>query len=295
MFDSLTVTLLMVLPCFATNFVDNQQAAPFILSHSPVLNYDSFLWYPVTCFTQPNHFVYHQTIQATFVSSVNFCYPLSPHHPNNQFNENRKAVFLYLSVLLIIQSHDTELNPGPPTPKFPCGVCHKAVRWSCTRTAVACDNCDIWFHTDCMGMSSSTYEGLNRSDVTWICKNCDSPNYSSSLFESYINESSNFFQILCNIETDSQSSIPQVTSPASISHASDSAQSLNCSNASIDHDIGSPLQQSSPIKHDARKKNASRPLKVLSVNVQSLMPKKNVFGKQLKPANLISLSPMKPG
>ena len=35
-----------------------------------------------------------------------------------------------------------------------------------------------------MNMSSSTYEGLNNSYTSWFCSNCDSSNFSTSLFES---------------------------------------------------------------------------------------------------------------
>ena len=32
---------------------------------------------------------------------------------------------LYISLILIM--HDIELNPGPRSPKFPCGICHNSV------------------------------------------------------------------------------------------------------------------------------------------------------------------------
>jgi hypothetical protein len=60
---------------------------------------------------------------------------------------------LYLSVLLILQSADCELNPGPRTPKYPCMVCGKAVKWN--QRAVACDNCEGWYHVEYMNMNSS--------------------------------------------------------------------------------------------------------------------------------------------
>ena len=72
------------------------------------------------------------------------------------------------------------LNPGPT--KFPCGVCSRPAKSN--QRAVCCDSCDIWFHVRCMNMSSSTYEGLNNSYTSWFCSNCDSSNFSTSLFES---------------------------------------------------------------------------------------------------------------
>jgi hypothetical protein len=54
---------------------------------------------------------------------------------------------LYLSYILILLSSDTELNPGPATPKYPCQTCNKAVTWR--QRAVACDNCNLWYHANC--------------------------------------------------------------------------------------------------------------------------------------------------
>ena len=59
---------------------------------------------------------------------------------------------LYISLHLIM--HDIELNPGPRSTKFLCGICHRAVTSS--QCGVACDTCDTWHHTTCMHMSSTT-------------------------------------------------------------------------------------------------------------------------------------------
>ena len=88
-----------------------------------------------------------------------------------------KGNAIYISLLLFI-SHDIHPHhvPSSSVPKYPCVVCSKAVRWSSTRKAIACDACDVWYHTDCMGMNSvSLYEALNQTSVTWICVNCDTP------------------------------------------------------------------------------------------------------------------------
>ena len=53
-------------------------------------------------------------------------------------------------------SADTETNPGPRTPKFPCQLCGKAVRWN--QKAIACDHCSTWLHTACINMPSQEYE-----------------------------------------------------------------------------------------------------------------------------------------
>ena len=67
---------------------------------------------------------------------------------------------LYLSFIIILQSADCELNPGPRTPKYPCLVCTKAVRWN--HRAIACDNCEGWYHTDCIDMDTYTMHLQNQ-------------------------------------------------------------------------------------------------------------------------------------
>ncbi len=86
----------------------------------------------------------------------------------------------WLSVIIFL-SGDLELNPGPgrkSSPKFPCGICQKACTWK--QQAVACDTCDIWYHTKCMTMNSKVYDGLHN--ISWHCFRCGIPNFSSSLF-----------------------------------------------------------------------------------------------------------------
>ncbi|XP_072043590.1 uncharacterized protein [Amphiura filiformis] len=178
--------------------MSDQYDTPFEVIQPTTLNMDSFMWYPAVSFSESNHYSNHKFLQAPWISSlhVNHTKSLSSYL-------NKKSVLLYFAILLIAQSHDTEMNPGPYAPKYPCGVCKKAVRWSRTRTAVAYDTCNTWYHTDCMGMSSLTYQGLNRSDVSWICAACDTPNHSSSILDSYLSETEteNKFQALSDLDT----------------------------------------------------------------------------------------------
>ena len=85
-------------------------------------------------------------------------------------------------ICLLLLAGDVELNPGPCSPRYPCGVCGKAVRYS--DRAVACDDCNIWYHTNCMLMNTHVYESLRDSDISWMCFRCGLPNFSSRLFES---------------------------------------------------------------------------------------------------------------
>ena len=64
--------------------------------------------------------------------------------PNLQLKP--KNLYLqYLCSILIIQASDTETNPGPRKPRWPCGTCGKSVKW--TDKGIMCDNYKFWYHT----------------------------------------------------------------------------------------------------------------------------------------------------
>ena len=109
------------------------------------------------------------------------------------------GVLQYLTILLIIHAGDIELNPGPAGVricKFPCGMCHKAVRCDHCRPAICCDNCSIWYHKDCMNICSAVYASISKPEASWICYKCGVPNLSTSLFDSYHVDTSNSFGLL---------------------------------------------------------------------------------------------------
>ena len=91
---------------------------------------------------------------------------LSTQHPSKIHNK------LYISLIL-----DIKINPGPPSPKFPCGICNKAV--TSRQCGVACDTCDTWHHTTCMNISSTDYESLHN--ISWHCISCSISLPTSSL------------------------------------------------------------------------------------------------------------------
>lgn len=70
--------------------------------------------------------------------------------------------------------------------------CQKAVRWN--TPGVCCDSCDRWYHQSCMGMSDGVYQGLKN--VSWECFHCGVPNFSTSLFDTTIFETSSSFSYL---------------------------------------------------------------------------------------------------
>ena len=81
-----------------------------------------------------------------------------------QASSKGQRVFL---TLILILSGDIHPNPGPPC-VYPCGICETPVNWS--NCAVCCDDCSIWYHKSCFGMSTHEYERLaNKSNISWIC------------------------------------------------------------------------------------------------------------------------------
>ena len=75
----------------------------------------------------------------------------------------QKQILLYLSSILLTRSYAPEPNPGPRAPKHPYGQCSKAVTWQ--TAGIGCDQCDTWYHKDCLGISTQIYQGLHN--VSW--------------------------------------------------------------------------------------------------------------------------------
>ena len=77
----------------------------------------------------------------------------------------------YLFMLILLNSWDLQLNPGPyrgaRKVKYPCGICTNNVSWN--TSGVRCDQCHVglWFHQDCMNMPTCVYEGL--TNISWYC------------------------------------------------------------------------------------------------------------------------------
>ena len=158
------------------------------------------------------------------------------HHP-------RKLVLLYLFAILLAQSCVPEPNPGPRTPRYPCGICAKAVTWK--TPAVCCDTCNTCYHKNCMGMNTLVYQGLHN--VSWECDTCGLPNLPSCLFDTTSIETLNRFE---TFNTSSSSFI----------------------------DIGSQSAASSPLdKTPVRpiRKRFNTPVRIIVVNCQSIRNKKH--------------------
>ena len=157
---------------------------------------------------------------------------------------------LYLAAILLLTSFDIEQNPGPG-PKFPCGVCTKAVKW--VQKGICCDSCQQWYHIDCQGMCTQMYQNLGASNVSWECHHCGMPNFSSSIFDTFNLSSHNSFAALSDSEV--------------------SEHSLNIS-ISTDRSLGSPITSSSPKQYRRNGMKTQPPLRILTLNCQSIVNKR---------------------
>jgi len=176
--------LILLFSTFATISNDNHPARYVIVNHPrpPPPGYDN------SPSLHASLLVHSRNLRASFTSG------------------SRKLPMLYICVLLIIQSADTEINPGPRQLKFPCKICSKAVRWN--QRGVACDHCSQWLHKACILMTSKEYKRLqDHQNITWICETCDKPNHSSTLFASALaDESTNIYSALSESGSSSNSS-----------------------------------------------------------------------------------------
>ncbi len=79
--------------------------------------------------------------------------------------------FLIRASLILLLSGDIQTNPGPRSvkaPKYPCGNCRK--NFNKNHKAMECEDCLVWYHTKCMGMSDNIYQvHMQHNSYVWIC------------------------------------------------------------------------------------------------------------------------------
>ena len=82
--------------------------------------------------------------------------------PKIQLPPKCKSILSHLWLCdLISRSGDIHSNPGPQQagpPNYPCGTCQRPVRNR--DKAIICDECNLWHHISCVGISPSTYHSL---------------------------------------------------------------------------------------------------------------------------------------
>ena len=199
-----------------------------------------------------------------------------------------RLVLLYLCMLLLQESYDPEPNPGPRPPKFPCGICNNAVKW--TTPGVQCDSCKLWYHKNCMGMCDQVYISLRN--VSWECLKCGLPNFSTCLFDLTFFESNNSFEPLQpdssshSLDCDMSFSNPRATSSpnrclTSTSSRLTSTSSIPSTTLTDDANLTHPsFSGSSDLTQHitiSRNKRNDIPLKLLVLNCQSIVNKKSPF------------------
>ena len=155
-----------------------------------------------------------------------------------------KSHLLYLSQLLLLRASDTELNPGPRSVKFPCGVCEQGCYWR--QRAICCEDCETWYHAKCIGMPEAIYLPLTKSDESFTCFNCGVPNLSSRLFDT----------VFANTESDCDLSSKSSIFSSDIPESSCSSPSCNISDLS---NITNDTQGSNSFKLDETIYNHSAP------------------------------------
>ena len=197
------------------------------------------------------HVPHHQPPDSICLDGSNSIYLwISDFRPHQIYS---RAVMLHTRQVvhpLLMLSGQVELNPGPYTPKFPCQICSKAVKWG--QRALACDNCDQWCHTECMTMTSEEYHHLADTSVIWLCKICHAPNL-SNLYGSITVTDNSFSSLSTDLHTTSviDSSCHSTTS------------------------LGSPMASSSPnrsTKHNDPEKSL-KSLRAIVINFQSIKNK----------------------
>ena len=98
-------------------------------------------------------------------------------------------VTLFLSLVLLGDSGDVEINPGPKPyvykGKYPCGVCATACKFK--SAVIRCDSCNTWWHKECLGMSDSVFDDyVVDKTLIWECRNCLAINTSDTPFDTLL-------------------------------------------------------------------------------------------------------------
>ena len=131
--------------------------------------------------------------------------------------------------------------------------------------SLCCDQCDLWYHTECMGMTTVNYEALLHSSCSWICCQCGLPNFASSLFQDSLSQS-NSFDCLSSLSSDNNGAL----TPGPPLAASSPNRTLN----------------SGPMNNGSRSNNVSRAncrsLKAMVINFGSIKNKASALAVTLE-------------
>ena len=63
-----------------------------------------------------------------------------------------------------------------PAPSiYPCGAWDCGVLVKDDNRGIQCDICDLWYHAECIDMTTDEYNFLSQSEVGWNCTSCSLP------------------------------------------------------------------------------------------------------------------------
>lgn len=173
-----------------------------------------------------------------------------------------------ITLLAILLAGDIQLNPGPSV--YPCGYCEIPVTWEHKR-AIYCDECSIWYHSDCLDLNASELNNLQKDKVSWICCKCDTQNAGSFTYHPYELETSNQFSALGSVSSAaSMSTIPSIDSSFSPSvFSSPKSRHISTSTTMSNESISKRSKSVSGIQ----KKDQN--FRILMMNCQSIRNKRS--------------------
>ena len=125
-------------------------------------------------------------LNITFANDLNIdrCLSIFYHLKHNRVQPLSVPVKLrqgHRFLVLLLISGDVSVNPGPS--KQPCGsnACHTTV--AKTHRAVLCEACLYWWHIKCADITLNEYKALSNSEDPWLCKTCQTFQFSESFYD----------------------------------------------------------------------------------------------------------------
>ena len=107
--------------------------------------------------------------------------------PSCKVNAGIKLMKLSLGAsYLVLLAGDVSLNPGPIID--PCAVCKKGCKRN--QRAVQCDECDLWYHAKCTGITNEDYKSIAQPRANWSCNDCLFPGLDGSVSSEQFAENS---------------------------------------------------------------------------------------------------------
>ncbi|VDI67454.1 Hypothetical predicted protein [Mytilus galloprovincialis] len=202
-------------------------------------------------------------------SNLNHCIEMSPKSPSSAWTN--------FTLICILLAGDVQLNPGQSI--YPCGYCEVPVTWE-HKHAICCDECSIWYHSDCLELSASKLRNIQNINVSWICCKCSTQNVGSFTYHSYELETSNQFSILNSVSsllsTDSMSTIPSIDFSFSPSVFSSPKPRIL---SSTTEESPSPSRASKSISGLEQKQQN---LRILMINCQSIRNKRSELNESVE-------------